>query len=37
VEHQIELTAGNLWEEVSSRLKGALNEATFESWFGSAE
>ena len=30
VEHQIELTAGNLWEEVSSRLKGALNEATFE-------
>jgi chromosomal replication initiator protein len=37
VEHQIELTAGNLWDEVSSRLKGALNEATFESWFGSAE
>ncbi len=37
MEHQIELTAGNLWEEVSSRLKGALNEATFESWFGSAE
>ena len=30
VEHQIELTAGNLWDEVSSRLKGALNEATFE-------
>ena len=37
MEHQIELTAGNLWDEVSSRLKGALNEATFESWFGSAE
>ena len=37
MEHQIELTAGNLWEEVSSRLKGALNEATFDSWFGSAE
>ena len=37
MEHQIELTAENLWEEVSSRLKGALNEATFESWFGSAE
>ena len=37
MEHQIELTAGNLWDEVSSRLKGALNEATFESWFGSTE
>ncbi len=37
VEHQIELTAENLWSEVSSRLKGALNEATFENWFGSAE
>jgi len=37
VEHQIELTAESLWEEVASRLKGALNEATFGSWFGSAE
>ena len=37
MEHQIELTAGTLWEEVSSRLKGALNEATFTSWFGNAE
>jgi len=37
VEHQIELTAENLWSEVSSRLKGALNEATFESWFGDAD
>ena len=37
MEHQIELTAENLWSEVSSRLKGALNEATFENWFGSAE
>jgi chromosomal replication initiator protein len=36
VEHQIELTAETLWEEVSSRLRGALNEATFTSWFGSA-
>jgi chromosomal replication initiator protein len=35
VEHQIELTAETLWEEVSSRLRGALNEATFTSWFGS--
>ena len=37
MEHQIELTAGTLWEEVSSRLKGALNEATFTTWFGNAE
>ncbi|HUQ22547.1 MAG TPA: chromosomal replication initiator protein DnaA [Gaiellaceae bacterium] len=37
MEHQIELTAEVLWEEVAGRLKGALNEATFGSWFGSAE
>ena len=37
MEHQIELTAESLWDEVASRLKGALNEATFGSWFGSAE
>jgi chromosomal replication initiator protein len=37
VEHQIELTAESLWDEVASRLKGALNEATFGSWFGNAE
>ncbi|MEO5577347.1 MAG: chromosomal replication initiator protein DnaA [Gaiellaceae bacterium] len=37
MEHQIELTAENLWDEVSSRLRGALNEATFSSWFGSTE
>jgi chromosomal replication initiator protein len=37
VEHQIELTAESLWDEVESRLKGALNEATFGSWFGSAQ
>jgi chromosomal replication initiator protein len=36
VEHQIELTAEILWDEVSSRLRGALNEATFGTWFGSA-
>ena len=36
MEHQIELTAETLWEEVSSRLRGALNEATFTSWFGNA-
>ncbi|MHB1243260.1 MAG: chromosomal replication initiator protein DnaA, partial [Gaiellaceae bacterium] len=37
MEHQIELTAEVLWDEVSGRLRGALNEATFGSWFGSAE
>jgi chromosomal replication initiator protein len=36
VEHPIELTAEGLWEEVSSRLRGALNDATFRSWFGDA-
>jgi chromosomal replication initiator protein len=36
VEHQIELNAEGLWEEVSSRLKGALNEPTFLNWFGDA-
>jgi chromosomal replication initiator protein len=34
VEHQIELTADSLWEQVASRLKEALNEATFGTWFG---
>ena len=37
MEHQIELTAEVLWDEVSGRLRGALNEATFGSWFGGAE
>jgi chromosomal replication initiator protein len=36
VEHQIELTADGLWSEVSERLRGALNEATFGTWFGDA-
>jgi len=36
VEHQIELTADSLWEEVSGRLKGALNEQTFGTWFAEA-
>jgi chromosomal replication initiator protein len=34
VEHPIELTAESLWEEVSSRLREALNETTFRTWFG---
>jgi len=33
VAHQQELTAEGLWTEVSGRLKGALNETTFGTWF----
>ena len=33
VEHQVELTAESLWGEVSSRLRGALNETTYRTWF----
>jgi chromosomal replication initiator protein len=36
VEHQTELTAEGLWDEVSSRLRGALNETTFSTWFAKA-
>jgi chromosomal replication initiator protein len=34
VPRQQELTAEGLWTEVSSRLKGALNDTTFGTWFG---
>src|SRR5438045_6905350 len=34
VEHQIELTAESLWSEVSGRLRGALNDTTYGTWFG---
>src|SRR5215210_6658498 len=34
VEPQIELTAESLWSEVASRLRGALNETTYRTWFG---
>jgi chromosomal replication initiator protein len=33
VEPSIELTAESLWSEVSSRLRGALNETTYRTWF----
>ena len=33
----IELTAEGLWNEVSGRLKGALNETTYQTWFAEAE
>jgi len=36
VEHPIELTAESLWDEVSSRLRGALNETTYGTWFAKA-
>jgi chromosomal replication initiator protein len=37
VEHPIELTAESLWNDVSARLRGALNETTFQTWFGEVE
>ena len=36
MEHQIELTAENLWHEVAGRLRGSLNETTYGTWFGEA-
>src|SRR3954453_23697815 len=37
VEHQIELTAQSLWHEVAGRLRGALNDTTYSTWFGEAQ
>ena len=34
VAQQQELTAESLWTEVAGRLKGALNDTTFGTWFG---
>jgi chromosomal replication initiator protein len=34
VEHQLELSAGNLWEEISGRLQEALSDGTYSKWFG---
>ncbi len=36
MENSIELTAEALWADVSARLQGALNDATYQSWFGEA-
>jgi len=36
MERQLELTAQGLWREVSARLKQALNETTYQTWFGEA-
>jgi chromosomal replication initiator protein len=37
VEPSIELTADGLWSEVSGRLRGALNETTYRTWFEHVE
>ena len=37
VKPSIELTADGLWSEVSSRLRGALNETTYRTWFDRVE
>jgi chromosomal replication initiator protein len=37
VDRPIELTAETLWNEVAGRLKGALNDTTYRTWFAEAE
>jgi chromosomal replication initiator protein len=37
VERQIELTAESLWHEVAGRLREALNETTYRTWFDEVE
>jgi chromosomal replication initiator protein len=37
VEHEIELTAEDLWSDVSVRLRQALNDTTYSTWFGEVE
>jgi chromosomal replication initiator protein len=37
VEHQQLLTAEDLWTEVSERLRAALNDKTYNTWFSEAE
>src|SRR2546423_10989359 len=34
VERQTELTAETLWDDVSARLRDALNDTTYSTWFG---
>jgi len=36
VEQPVELTAENLWSDVAGRLRGALNETTYRTWFSEA-
>ena len=37
LERPLELSAETLWTEVSARLRGALNENTYRTWFADAE
>jgi chromosomal replication initiator protein len=37
VEHPIELTAEGVWREVASRLREALSDTTYHTWFGEVE
>jgi chromosomal replication initiator protein len=37
LEQQVELTPESLWGEVSGRLRGALNDTTFRTWFSDVE
>jgi chromosomal replication initiator protein len=37
VSHDIEPTAERLWDDVSGRLREALNETTYSTWFGDVE
>ena len=36
MDHDIEPTAERLWDDVSGRLREALNETTYATWFGDA-
>ena len=37
MEDQIELSAENLWSEISARLQEALNDGTYGKWFGGVD
>ena len=37
MEQEIELTAEDLWNDVSSRLREALNDTTYSTWFGEVD
>ena len=36
MEQALGVTAKTLWSEVAGRLKGALNESAYRTWFGEA-
>ncbi|HEU5371800.1 MAG TPA: DnaA N-terminal domain-containing protein, partial [Gaiellaceae bacterium] len=37
MEQEIELTAEDLWNDVSTRLREALNDTTYSTWFGEVD